>query len=182
MDFVIHDLKADRPNISGGLPGVYRLVPVAFYAGAVLALLMNAFYFVSFRNHQQSERRWQKEVTDAQMEQTNIVHQQSALSAQAIAAGRIADWLDGARPVQPIATAVVRSMEAKATIADLTLDRNPRMPSHLVMDLKVNHAGTEQIEATLQSLAAIDYKNFYTNQALGENAIDFKATLIWSQD
>lgn len=181
MDFIIHDLKADRPNISGGLPGIYRLVPLTFYGGALLALLMNVFYFLSFRNHQQSELRWQKEITDAQMEQTNIVNQQSALSTQTIAAGRIADWLDGARPVQPIATAVVRSMEAKATIADLTLERSARMPAHLVLDLKVNHAGSEQIEATLESLAAIDYQNFYTTHAMGENAIDFKATLIWNR-
>ena len=179
MDYLVHDLKTDRPNISGGLPPIFRLVPVAFYASAALALTMNAFYFISFRTNQQLEERWQKEVTDAQMEQTNIVQQQTALGEQTIAAGRIADWIEGARPVQPISATVVRSMEAKSTIAEFDLTRNPQMPKHLFMTLNVNHAGSEQIEATLDALEAIEYQTYSARQAKAENAVDFKAQLIW---
>lgn len=181
MEYVVHDLKSDRPNISGGLPGAYKLVPLAFYGGTILAILMNVFYFVSFRNHQQSEKSWQKEISRAQMEQTNLIQQQNALGEQAIAAGRIADWLEGARPVQPISVAVSRSMDAKATIAEFSLDRNPQMPAHLVMELKVNHAGSEQIETTREALTAIDYHIFSAQQVKADNAIDFKTKLMWNR-
>lgn len=61
------------------------------------------------------------------------------------------------------------------------MDRNPQMPAHMFITLKINHAGTEQLESTLDSLAAINYQTYSAQQVKAENAIDFQATLIWNK-
>lgn len=181
MDFIVQDIKTDRPNVSGGLPSFYRLIPIGFYAGSVLAIMLNLYFLSSYRNHQRMEKSWQAEIAAALSEQEGILQKQGRVNEEARAAERLADWVEGARPVQPITATITRSMEANATIAELNMDRNPQMPAHLFITLKINHAGTEQLESTLDSLAAIDYQTYSAQQVKAENAIDFQATLIWNK-
>lgn len=117
MDFIVQDIKTDRPNVSGGLPSLYRLIPIGFYAGTVLAITLNLLFLSSYRNHQRMEKSWQAEIAAALSEQEGILHKQGRVNEEARAAERIADWVEGARPVQPITTTITRSMEANATIA-----------------------------------------------------------------
>ena len=181
MDFIVQDIKTDRPNISGGLPNFYRLIPLGFYAVTALAIAANLYFLSSYRSHQRDEKAWQAEVSRAMAEQTALMDKQSRINDEARAAERIADWVEGARPVQPITVTIARSMEANATIAELNMDRNPAMPAHLFMTLKINHAGSEHLESTLDALAAIDYQTYSAQQVKAENAIDFQATLIWNK-
>lgn len=181
MNFIVQDIKTDRPNISGGLPSIYRIVPIAFYGGSVLAILLNLMFYTNLRSYQRAEKSWQTEIADAQAQQQTLVQKQTQIAEEARAAERIADWVEGSRPIQPISTTITRSMQANATIAELNMDRNPQMPAHLFMTLKINNAGTEQLESTLDSLAAIDYQTYSAQQVKTENAIDFQATLIWNR-
>lgn len=181
MSFIVQDIKTDRPNISGGLPPVYRLVPIAFYGGTVLAILLNFYFYTSYRSFQRDEKVWQGQIAEAQMQQESILQKQGQVTAESQAAEQVANWVEGARPVQPLTVTITRSMQANATIAELNMDRNPQMPAHLFMTLKINNAGSEQLEATLDSMAAIHYQTYSAQQVKAENAIDFQATLIWNK-
>ncbi|MCB1077206.1 MAG: hypothetical protein KDM64_05180, partial [Verrucomicrobiae bacterium] len=91
MSFIVQDIKTDRPNISGGLPSIYRLVPIGFYAGTVLAILLNLYYFSSLRSHQRSEKIWQNETAEANAQRDGILQKQVHVTEEAQAAERIAD-------------------------------------------------------------------------------------------
>ncbi|MBL9154807.1 MAG: hypothetical protein JNK37_20165 [Verrucomicrobiales bacterium] len=179
MHFIVQDIKTDRPNISGGLPSVYRLVPIGFYATTIVAIFFNLYLYTSYRAYQQEEKSWQLEIADAKSQQDSITAKQAQVVSEAQSAERIANWVEGSRAVQPISSTISRSMQANATIAELNLDRNPQMPAHLFLSLKINNAGTEQLESTLDALAAIDYQTYSAQQVKAENALDFQATLIW---
>lgn len=181
MTFIVQDIKTDRPNISGGLPASYRMVPFVFYGAALMAIAMNLFLYTSLRNHQRDEKIWMSQVAEAESEKLAIEQRQNQIIEESHAAERIADWVEGSRPVQPLGATISRSMQATATIAELTLDRNPQMPAHLFMTLKLNHAGSEQLDSTLDSLAALDFQTYGANQVKTENALDFQATLIWNK-
>ena len=181
MDFIVQDLKTDRPNISGGLPSVYRLIPLAFYAAIILGILLNFLFFNSFRAYQRAEKSWQNEIAESQSDQEAILSKQNQVNEETRASERIADWVEGSRPVQPISATITRSMSANATIAELDMQRNPQMPAHLFMTLKINNAGSEQLESTLDALGAIDYQTYSAQQVKADNAFDFQATLIWNK-
>jgi hypothetical protein len=181
MSFIVQDIKTDRPNISGGLPSIYRLVPILFYTCCILAILLNFVFYTSLRSYQRDEKVWQAEIADAQSQQQSLIEEQARVTEESNSSERIADWVEGSRPVQPISAIIARSMQANATIAELNMDRNPQMPAHLFMTLKINNAGSEQLEATLDALTAVDYQTYSAQQVKAENAIDFQATLIWNR-
>lgn len=178
--FIVHDLKTDRAGISGGLPSAYRLVPIAFYVCLVAALALNVIFYLSFRSHKAAEQRWSLVMTESQLQQTDLIGQQKTLLSEARRAEEIANWVEGARAVQPITVSVARSMGADATIASLNLTRNPEMPAHLFMSLKLNGTDASQLESTLDAITGLNYQTYSAQQTKGEDAVDFDATLIWN--
>ena len=180
MDLILHDLKTDRPNISGGLPSIYKLVPIGFYVTAVIGICLGVFFFLSNRAYVASEKQWNSKTQEAQAFQAEITEKQARIGREATEAGAMADWLEGARPVQPIGITIARSMEGNASIAELNLERNPQIPAHLFMTVKINGGGSQQIEGTLDALGAMNYHAYSAQQTKGANAVDFQATLIWN--
>lgn len=180
MDNIIHDLKTERPNISGGLPSFYKIIPVAFYLAVVLSSVLCLFFFMNFRHQTASQEIWQGRLNAANTEKAGLIEKQTEVVGTAQKAGGLAEWLEGSRPIQPVTVAIGRSMTKNSTIAELTLDRNPELPAHTNMQLKINGGGSEQIETTLDSITALNFQTYSANQTRGQNAIDFQATLIWN--
>lgn len=181
MEIIVHDLKTDRPNMSGGLPGYFRLVPVGFYIASVLALVLNIYFFLSFRVYMASEEIWQGRAQQAKSVQTQLIAKQSSITRESEHAKKLATWLEGARPVQPIGVSIARSMGKDSTIAELDLQRNPQIPAHLFLTLKVNGGGSQQVSAILDALGSLSYQTYSAQQVKGPAAIDFQATLIYHQ-
>ncbi len=180
MENVIHDLKTERPNISGGLPTVFKIVPIAFYISVLLSGILCLVFFMTFRSQKASEEIWRGRLEAAKSEQATIIDKQTQVVSTAQKAEGIAKWLEGSRPIQPVSVAIGRSMTKNSTIAELTLDRNPEIPAHTFMNLKINGGGSEQIETTLDSITSLNFQTYSANQVRGKNAIDFQATLIWN--
>ncbi|NNE94276.1 MAG: hypothetical protein HKN23_21725 [Verrucomicrobiales bacterium] len=181
MENIIHDLKTERANVSGGLPPAFKLVPIAFYGCVLLSGLLCLFFFLSFRTHKASEEIWQERLQAAQAEQSTIVGKQTEIVEIAQRAEGIAKWLEGCRPIQPVTVAIGRSMTKNSSIAELSLDRNPEIPAHTFMQLKINgDNGSQQIETTLDAVTALNFQTYSANQVKGRNATDFQATLIWN--
>jgi len=180
MDHVIHDLKTERQNISAGLPRGYKLIPVAFYITLVASVILSLYFYLSIRSYESSVERMTQRIDNAQREQSRLTAEQRTIVAEARRAEGIAKWLEGARALQPVTVAIGRSMAKQSTIAELSLDRNPEIPAHTFMQLKVDGAGSEQIETTLNSIYALNYQTYSAQQVKGSGSIDFQATLIYS--
>jgi hypothetical protein len=69
-------------------------------------------------------------------------------------------------------------MGKDSTVAELSLDRNPEIPAHTFLQLKIDGGGSEQIEHTLDSIYALSYQTYSAQQVKGRNSTDFQATLI----
>ncbi len=180
MELVIHDLKNDKSNVSGGLAGVYKIVPVAFYLGGVLSILLSLYFYFSFKAYKSAELSMNSKRAAAQSELTRITAQEARIVATAERATGLAEWLEGARPLQPVTVAVARSMEKESTVAELSLIRNPEIPANTFMELKINGGGSQQIETTLNSIYGLNYQAYSAQQVKGKNALDFQATLIYN--
>lgn len=180
MDNVIHDLKTQRQGASGGLPGIYKLIPIAFYLGLVLTVLLSLFFFMSIRAYKDSKIAWETKAAAAKAEETQSVAAHEKIEGIALNAEGLAAWLEGARPLQPVTAAIGRSMKTNSTIAELSFDRNPEIPAHTFMQLKINGGDADQIESTLASINALNYQTYSAQQVKARNATDFQATLIFS--
>lgn len=181
MENIIHDLKTQRQGVSGGLPGLYKLIPIAFYVGVVLSLVLSMFFYLSIREYKVKKIRWEQQLSQAKAAETKYVTSHKEIMAITEKAEGLAAWLEGARPLQPVTTAIGRSMGPNSTIAELEFNRNPEIPAHTFMNLKINGGGTDQIESTLASINALNYQTYSAQQVKATNATDFQATLIYSE-
>ena len=181
MATIIHDLKTERPNVSGGLPTFYKIIPIAFILSIVLSSVLCLFFFLNFRTQKASEQLWQVRLDDAKTERASVIKQQTEIVSVSQKAEGIAEWLEGSRPIQPVAVAIARSMTKNSSIAELKLDRNPEIPAQTLLQLKINgNNGGEQIVTTLDSITALNFQTYSANHLRGRNALDFQATLIWN--
>ncbi|MDF1825656.1 MAG: hypothetical protein P1U68_13505 [Verrucomicrobiales bacterium] len=180
MDNIIHDLKTERQNVSEGLPPSFKLVPVAFYVVSVATVFLSLYFYLSKKAYETSETSLRERLTQAENQQSNFLAQQEDVSSNAKRAEGIAKWLEGSRPLQPVTAVIGRSMSKESTIAELSLDRNPEIPAHTFMQLKIDGGGSQQVEATLNAIYALNFQTYSAQQVKGKNSTDFQATLIYS--
>ncbi|MCB1203170.1 MAG: hypothetical protein KDN18_02840 [Verrucomicrobiae bacterium] len=178
MHDLIHDLKTERQNVSAGLPSGYKLIPAAFYLATVASILLSLYFFLSKKAYESAEAEMQMRISTAKSEETTLVSNQQKIVDESKRAEAFAKWLDGARPLQPVTVVVARSMGKDSTIAGLSLNRNPEIPAHTFLQLKIDGGGSEQIETTLDSIYALEYQTYSAQQVKGRNSTDFQATLI----
>jgi hypothetical protein len=178
MHEIIHDLKTERQNVSAGLPAGYKLVPASFYLVATASVFLSLYFYLSKKAHEAAEAEMRVRISDAKSEEATILAGQQTIVDEARRAESFAKWLEGARPLQPVTVAVGRSMGKDSTVADLSLTRNPEIPAHTFLQLKIDGGGSTQIETTLDSIYALDYQTYSAQQVKGENSTDFQAILI----
>lgn len=174
-----HDLKTERPDVSQGLPGYLRAVPVLFYISVVGALVLGAWFYLGIRQATASKDKWLAE--DARHKQANqkISSEMTAITNQNTRARDVVSWMEGAHAIQPLTVAITRSMEPQVTISELRITRNAEIPAQLYLSLKLNGAGPEQLERTLKSIKELSYRAYSAQQTKVKDSLDYKATLIW---
>lgn len=180
MENIIHDLKTQRQGVSGGLPAAYKLIPIAFYVGVALSLVLSLYFYLSIREYKVKKITWEHQLSQSKSAEGKFTTSHKEILSITEKAEGLAAWLEGARPLQPVTTAIGRSMGPNSTIAELDFNRNPEIPAHTFMNLKINGGGTDQIESTLASINALNYQTYSAQQVKGANTTDFQATLIYS--
>lgn len=180
MDNIIHDLKNERQNVSEGLPSGFKLIPVAFYIVSIAAVFLSPYFYLSKKAYENTSLTMQDRTAQAQSQQSTFLAQQDSVSTEAKRAEGIAKWLEGSRPLQPVTAVIGRSMGKDSTVAELSLDRNPEIPAHTFMQLKIDGGGSQQVEATLNAIYGLNFQTYSAQQVKGQNSTDFQATLIYS--
>ncbi|MCG8601427.1 MAG: hypothetical protein MI807_14885 [Verrucomicrobiales bacterium] len=180
MESIIHDIKTERQNVSEGLPGALKLVPVLFYLATVASLLLTVFFYLSQKAYEKRESEMTVRLSEAEVLQNGYLAEQESIVAESKQAEGYAEWLEGSHPLQPVVVSIGRSMGKDSTIAELALDRNPEIPAHTFMQLKIDGGGSQQIETTLNDIYALNYLTYSAQQVKGRNSTDFQATLIYN--
>jgi len=178
MHDVIHDLKTERQNVSAGLPSGYKLVPLAFYLAATASVFLSLYFYLSKKAYEATEAEMQIRISNAKTEEASLLSNQQVIVDEAKKAEVFAKWLEGSRPLQPVSVAIGRSMGKDSTVAELSLTRNPEIPAHTFLQLKIDGGGSEQIETTLDAINSLSYLTYSAQQVKGRNSTDFQATLI----
>lgn len=180
MENLIHDIKTERQSVSEGLPTALKAVPVLFYLSTVASILLTLYFFLSQKAYEGREAEMNLRLSQAEGLKSGYHSEQESIVNQSKQAEGYAEWLEGSHPLQPVVAAISRSMGKESTIAELSLDRNPEIPAHTFMQLKIDGGGSKQIETTLNEIYALDYLTYSAQQVKGRNSTDFQATLIYN--
>jgi hypothetical protein len=176
---IIDDLKTERPDVTPSLPAYLRLVPVLFYAMILGGILLSVFFFVLLRSAAASDEHWKAETLRHKQALADMQIERGSVERQARRAGDVVAWVEGARSLEPLVVAIIRSMEPGSSIAELALARDPAIPTQIKLTLQLNTQGARQLDATLEKITALNFRAYNPNQTQTRGETDYEATLIY---
>jgi len=177
-----HDLKTERPGLSGGMPGIFRIVPLLFYLAIIYGIAVNGYKVYRFQQLRVAISEHEARAEAENLQKNQITQKQQQMLDEINRAEEMAAWLNGARPVQPVVLSICRSFGANSSISQLSLERNPEIPEHTAFLIKINGDANRQLEGTIAALNELNYFPYSSQQVQGENALDYQATLVWRSE
>lgn len=176
---IIDDLKTERGDVAPSLPAYLRLVPILFYAVVLGGILLSAFFLLLLRNAAASEEQWKSETARRKQALADVQTRRDSIEQEVRRASDVVTWVEGARNLQPLVVAIIRSMEPGSSIAEFGLTRNPITPAQIKLKLKLNTQGTRQLDALLGEISSRNFRTYNPNQTQARGEIDYEATLIF---
>lgn len=175
---VVHDIKTDRADVLPPLPNALRLIPVIFYAIALLSIGLLGYTFFQIRNTTARLQAVQTQTRDTQARIEETRAARAALENRAKLASNVLQWVEGAAAIQPLTVAIGRSISSKAAITELILSRDEKAPRQIQLALKMQSADALQIEATIEAIRNSDFRPFSAKQSQEGNRVNYEVSLI----
>ena len=176
---IIDDLKTERADVTRSLPAYLRLVPILFYAVVLGGILLSAFFFFFCGTPQRHRSSGNPRSAGSKQALAEVQTRRGSIERRVRRASDVATWVEGARNLQPLVVALIRSMEPGSSIAELGLARNPATPTQIKLKLKLNTQGVRQLDAILGELSVRNFRTYNPNHTQARGEIDYEATLIY---
>jgi hypothetical protein len=176
---IIDDFKTDRKDISPPLPAYLRLVPIGLYLSILAAIILNSLFLLNYSRALRDKEVQLAKNSEMEKDLTKIKTDRTALENEAKKATDVINWVESARPLQPLLVDISRTIAPDATIVDLRVERNNESASQLKFALRLNCDTIAQLEKTLGALDRQQFRAISPTQTVSKGEVDYKATLIW---
>jgi len=177
---IIDDFKNDRKGILPPLKPILRLVPMLFYLAAASAFVLTTLFIVHTGILKANIVVYNAGIADAKAQIANTAAERAKLEMRILKATDVQAWVEGSRPLQPLAVAVSRSIGDNATLGDLKLTRDEQSPATLTLTMKLGSASAtsrQQLDLTTASIAK-DYRLVQPQQTFSQGEVDYRVTLV----
>lgn len=180
-NFICHDFKTPRTDMSRRLPNSMRMVPAIFY----VVLALSAYVAVNdIRGYKVAQLELEQATADKAVlatSQAKLDTDRASLEDQRIRAEAYAKWVEGTRVLQPISVAVARSMPPETNITELSLDRSPDIPEQVSLLVRMTNGTLDEITKIEASLNRLHYKSHSPGQAKQGDQVEFRSMLFWQE-
>ncbi len=178
-DYLCHDFKSLRPDVSRRLPATFRFVPITFY----LALVGSAYFvtmdILSLRKADQARLVAEQMVQEKTSAKEKFEADKHAIDVEKAKAEQLAKWVEGTRVMQPICVEAARALRGEVRIAELSLDRNSQLPAQIDVSLRLTGAETSHVAALENAFTKLNYRSYSPQQARTKDVIDYRSTLVF---
>lgn len=175
----IDDFKTDRKGILPPLPMVFRLVPILFYCALAFLLVIGSVAVFHMRVAQNRRDEITREVAQLNTDIMATKAARDELGKQIRRATDLESWVLASMPLQSVIVAIIKSMDPRSSIVDLTIERDPDTPSQLQLNLRLNADSDGQLDTTLEAIRSMDYREFSPTQTMVRGDLDYRAKLLW---
>lgn len=181
-DYLCHDFKTPRTDTSRRLPSSFRFIPVLFYVAVVgCAYFMTTDYF-GYKKAQQDKKVADDRKTQLEGERDAFQKELAELEAEAKKAEGVAQWMEGARNLQPIIVKIARAVQQETRLGTLSLERSEQAPANVALTMKVTgtNAATE-VAAIESAISQLQYRSYAPQQTKTDDVIEYRSTLVRGQ-
>ena len=177
--FLCHDFKTPRTDMSRRLPASMRMVPVMFYAVLLVSALMIVKDFTDLNRAKSDLAQSNARKDEAVAAKTKLLAEKDQIETEKFRAEGIAKWVEGTRVMQPISVAIARAMPPETNITELVLERNADFPDKVSMLLRLVNGGANEIEKVQKALERLHYRSHSPQQARQGDLMEFRSMLVW---
>jgi len=174
-----HDFKSPRSGAASRLPSAFMAVPVLFYLALVGGCYININGYVTYRKAVTERDTWRQSGSEKDLAKAKFESQIAALDTETFKAGKLAQWIEGTRTLQPICVAITRSMPPEITLGDLNLERRSDMPSQLDLSVRINNGTMQEIARIQSAIQNIQYRTYNSQQLKNNENLEYKTMLVW---
>ena len=180
-DYMCHDFKTPRTDMSRRLPSSMRAVPVMFY----LATLFAAYsVFNDYRGYNTAEQQRREAV--ARKEELGsatdkLAEEKSKIEEERFRAEAVAKWVEGTRVLQPVSVAIARAMPVETNISELSLERSPDLPAQISLLVRMSNGGLSEIAKIESTVGRLHYRVHSPQQSKTGDQIEFRSMLVWQE-
>ncbi len=179
--FLCHDFKSPRTDMSRRLPSTMRMVPVIFYVVLVASVFFIIKDWTDLNKASSDLIQANTRKEDAEAAKTKLLAEKSQIETEKFRAEGIAKWVEGTRVMQPISVAIARAMPPETNITELVLERNADFPAQVSMLLRLVNGGANEIEKVQKSLERLHYRSHSPQQARQGDLMEFRSMLVWQE-
>ena len=180
-NFICHDFKTPRTDMSRRLPNSMRIVPVVFY---IVLGLCSYIAINDFRGYKIAERETKEATAEkAKLDEakTKLDSERATIEDQRTRAESYAKWIEGTRILQPITVAVARAMPPETNITELALERSPDLPEQVSLLVRMANGTLAEVSKVEASLNRLHYRSHSPGQAKQGDQVEFRAMLVWQE-
>lgn len=175
----IDDFKTERKELAPPLPMVLRLVPILFYSALAFLAVIGSLSLYQAKMAENRREEIRKQLSALEAEILSVKARRDQLGKEIRRATDLEAWVLGSMPLQSLAVEIIRSMGPRSSIVDLTIERDPATPSQLRLALRLNTDSDKQLEATLEAIRRLNYREFSPTQTMVRGDLEYKAKLLW---
>lgn len=183
MEFLCHDIKTERKDVSGGLPQALKVVPILFYITLASCLGLYIFFEMGRSAASSEVAKWKLMEAKYNAEIASVTQERKGVDAANTYATGVAKWLEGAHNLQPLLVALGRGVGQEATIAEVSLLRNSEIASQIQFSLKMNTEGSSSrvLDQTLEGIRKLDFRAYSAQQQKEGHDLDYNAILVYQK-
>jgi hypothetical protein len=179
--YLCHDFKTPRSDAARRLPATFRFVPIMFY----IAITGSAYVMTMDYMHFQKARKMKMEADERksriESERDTYANEFASLEAETKKAEGVAQWMEGARNIQPIIVKIARAVAAETRFGEVSLERGDEVAANLSLGIKISGAkATTEIVNIENALGQLQYRSFSPQQTKTEETIEYRSTLVRS--
>lgn len=180
-DYLCHDFKTPRTDAARRLPSTFRFIPIFFYVAVVGSAYMMTMDYFAFQKAKRQKLEADERKARIEGERDSLNSEFAELEAESKKAEAVAQWMEGARNIQPIVVKIARAVAAETRFGEVSLERGDEVAANLSLGIKISgvNAATEIVNIE-NSLGQLQYRSFSPQQTKTEDSIEYHSTLVRS--
>ncbi len=178
-EYLCHDFKTPRVDTSRRLPSSFRAIPVIFYVALIGSAYVMTMDYFGYKHalKQKTDAEERTKLSEAQRDAFKA--EKSELEAEAVKAEKVAQWMEGARNIQPIAVRIARAVQTETRITQVAIERSEQVPSNLALTIHLNGSKvTSELAAIESALGQLYYRSYSPQQTKNGDVVEYHSTLV----
>jgi hypothetical protein len=182
-EYLCHDFKTPRLDTARRLPASFRAIPIIFYVALVGSAYVMSMDYFHYKKALKLKVDAQERQALSEAQRDSFKNEKADLESEATKAEKVAQWMEGARNIQPIAVRIARAVQSDTRITQVALERSEQVPANIALTIHLNGSKVStELAAIETALGQLLYRSYSPQQTKNGDVVEYHSTLVRQVD